>query len=260
MIVQDEVVVGALRLNCVRTSEPSAPDAPVIVLVPGLGLSTRSMLPLLNTLTPHDVIVVDLPGVGSSEDPRQTPTLPGLADVLADFTAAVGVEKAVFLGNSLGAQVAAELANRHPDRVVAAVLVGPTPDPSISSSLRQALRLLRDIPHERLSLIPLAAVSYLRAGPWQMWRLLRRSMQRAEQAMPTIKMPVLIVRGENDPVVQQPGVEELNRLIPGSRLVVIPGAGHAPNYSNPDQLAEVLRQFLLRLDSTDADGRQDSAG
>jgi hypothetical protein len=52
------------------------------------------------------------------------------------------------------------------------------------------------------------------------------------------------VRGERDAIVSQAWVEEVTRLLPGGRLVVVPGA-HTINYSAPRELVRVVRPFLV---------------
>lgn len=254
------VDVDGLDLYYLRSTGTGA-DRATVILVHGLGLSTASMLPLLRCLEPDlDVLVPDLPGYGRSEQPRHVPTVPQFADTLARFAKALEVRSAVFVGSSLGAQIVAHLAGRYPELVDGAVLVGPTRDPAAPHAWQQALRLLRDVPHERISLLGLAATSYLRAGPRTMWQLLRHSVRRAvEQGLPAIEAPVLIVRGEHDPVAGQEWVEAMHRLITDSELCVLPGAGHAPNYSQPEELAEVIRPFVARCLQRDGRGDGDLA-
>lgn len=115
------------------TARPSRrrPVEPVpVVTVHGMVVSGRYMVPTAELLAPrHPVYVPDLPGFGKSEGPDRIPEVPGLADLLAKWMEAAGVERAALLGNSFGCQVAAELAARHPEIVEGLVLQGPTTDP-----------------------------------------------------------------------------------------------------------------------------------
>ena len=65
-------------------------------------------------------------------------------------------------------------------------------------------------------------------------------------ALPLIRVPTLIVVGERDAAFLAPG-EYMAKKIPGARLEVIPGAGHASNLDRPDVFSRVLRDFLSRL-------------
>ncbi|MDQ3880940.1 MAG: alpha/beta hydrolase, partial [Chloroflexota bacterium] len=62
--------------------------------------------------------------------------------------------------------------------------------------------------------------------------------------LPCVRVPTLVVRGGRDPIVPQAWAEEVARLLPRGRLVVIPGAAHAVNHDAPAALARVVLPFL----------------
>jgi pimeloyl-ACP methyl ester carboxylesterase len=92
----------------------------------------------------HPVYAPDLPGFGKSAKPRQALDLAGLSDALASWMRAVGLNRAAFLGNSMGCQIVAEFALRHPSLIERAVLQGPTVDREARNLVRQAARLPAD--------------------------------------------------------------------------------------------------------------------
>jgi 3-oxoadipate enol-lactonase len=63
----------------------------------------------------------------------------------------------------------------------------------------------------------------------------------------TVTVPTLVIVGELDRITPPPLSEELAELVPGSRLVVIPGAGHLSNEENPAAFNEALGQHLAAL-------------
>ncbi|HEX2645177.1 MAG TPA: alpha/beta hydrolase, partial [Thermoanaerobaculia bacterium] len=69
---------------------------------------------------------------------------------------------------------------------------------------------------------------------------------RMEDKLPLVTMPALVVRGERDSLVAQSWVEEVARRLGAGPVRVLPRAGHAPNYSAPDDLMEVIGPFLSR--------------
>ena len=218
--------------------------APSIVLVHGLGVSSRYLMPTAERLSAHArVYAPDLPGFGLSDKPRHALSIPELADALAAWMKANGLESATLLGNSLGAQIIVDFAVRYPERVERAVLVALTIDRRARGFVRQVARLLLDALREPLSLLPIVIVDYLRAGLARGARTLWHALaDPVRDKLPLMRTPALVVRGERDPIVPQAWVEEATALLPEARLVVIPSAAHAVNYSAPDELAlEVLR-------------------
>jgi pimeloyl-ACP methyl ester carboxylesterase len=227
-----------------------------VVLVHGLGMSSRYMTPLARCLVQEvPILAPDLPGFGLSDDPPQTLTVPGMADALAAWMDAAGVGRAALVGNSLGCEVLVELALRRPDLVEQLVLQGPTPDRAHASALRQVMFFFLTGLFERPSIAWVALVDYLRAGVGRYIRTFRHmNTYDMAMALPHVAVPTLIVRGERDHLVPQAWVEHMASLMPDARLVVVPGAAHGMTYSHPKALRDAIRPFLL-----DA-GRENSAG
>ncbi len=93
------------RVHARVSRDPVPPEAPIVVLVHGLGVSSRYMLPAARALAPHyRVYAPDLPGFGRSSKPRQALTVPELADALAAWMGRVGIGRAALIGNSMAAR------------------------------------------------------------------------------------------------------------------------------------------------------------
>ena len=67
---------------------------------------------------------------------------------------------------------------------------------------------------------------------------------RIEEKLPGISVPAMVVHGERDFIVSRRWAAEVARLLRTDRLFAIPGAGHALNYSAPDELMRLIRPFL----------------
>lgn len=217
-----------------------------VVLVHGYGVSGSYMVPVARRIAAEfPVFVPDLPGHGRSEKPERTLDVPELAQALRAWMDATGVRRAAFLANSMGCQIVAELAVRHPERVDRLILVGPTADREARTVRQNLPRLLRTGLAERLSLIPLLIADYLRAGPRRLVEELEVMFaDRMEEKLPRIDAPAMVLRGERDHVVPQRWAEEVARLVGAGRVFVVPGAGHALNYSAADELMRLIRPFL----------------
>ena len=247
------VVRGCNIHTRISTGEPFAIDLPV-VCIHGLGVSARYMLPTAELLAAeHRVIAPDLPGFGASDRPERVLSIPELADYVADWLLVIGVSRAAFLGNSLGCQVIVDLAVRYPQLVVAAILVGPTVDPSDLSMRGQLWRGWRDLLHEPWSLWPLLMYDYFITGTRRMYRTFRYALaDHVETKLPAMQAPTLVVRGSRDTIVPQPWAEEVCRLLPRGRLVVLPNATHAANYSASRELTQLVNEFLATCNLADA--------
>jgi 2-hydroxy-6-oxonona-2,4-dienedioate hydrolase len=239
-------VVQGLRVHIREATDLAPPGAPAVVLVHGVGVSSRYMVPTGERLAPHyRVYAPDLPGFGRSDKPPHLLDIPGLADALRAWMLHAGPGPAALLGNSLGCQVIIDLAMRFPELVDRAVLVGPTVDPRARGLLRQIGRGALDLLREPLSYWPLLAADYLIAGPVRTVRTLQKGVEDPlADKLGRVRAPVLIVRGSRDPIAPQRWAEELARRLPRGRLVVLDGVAHVANYTAPDRLVEVVRPFL----------------
>jgi 2-hydroxy-6-oxonona-2,4-dienedioate hydrolase len=217
-----------------------------LVLVHGIGVASRFMVPVAELLAPyHRVYAPDLPGFGKSEKPAHALSLVELTDALAWWTREIGLECAAFLGNSFGCQIVVDLAVRYPDLVERVVLQGPTMDPRARTVWQQIARWLRNSPQEPLSHGLISAREYPRCGLRRLIKTFRYALDdRIEEKLPHVRVPALVVRGSRDPIVPQRWAEEASRLLPMGRLAVIPGAPHTVVYDAPLDLARVVRPFL----------------
>ncbi len=238
-----------------------------MVLVHGLGMSSRSMLRLLRRLCGQGrVLAPDLPGCGRTRGGRRVVTAAELAAALTAWLDALGLDDVVLVGHSLGAQVCCEVAVRQPARVRALVLVGPTRDPAAPTVARQVLRLVADVPREHPGLWAVGALDYLRAGPLRMLRV-QAAVLRDPVEVPAARMrvPTTVVRGARDPVSGQAWCERLAALVPGAVLRVVPGAAHGVPFSAPGALARLVGEVRAADGSgqatpTGSGGNSTSAG
>ena len=238
--------IDGLRAHARISTDASRAGLASIVMVHGLSVSSRYMVPTARLLARHrQVYAPDLPGFGKSDHPDTVLDIAGLADALEHWLRLLGIGPAVMVGNSMGCQIIAELAVRHPGRIERAVLVGPTVDWHGRTLLEQARRLLVNIPLEPLSSILTQGRDYWAAGLRRTIATFRHALASPiEERLATATFPILIVRGEYDPIAPQRWCEELASLLPDGRLVVIPGAPHAANYDAPMALARIVLEFL----------------
>jgi pimeloyl-ACP methyl ester carboxylesterase len=225
------------------------PEPEPIVMLHGLGVSAASLGPLAERLAARgQVVSCDLPGFGRSSSVEVWSTERTCA-VVGRLLEALGLDRAVLLGHSYGCHVAASVAVRHPERVLALVLLSPAFPRRFGSPLAQVLRLTLDATMERPSLVAGGIRDYLRAGPR---RVLATSREAAriplDDLVGAVRAPILIVRGSRDALTTARWAEELRRSAGGpARVAVIPRAAHALGHEAPVAVARAVGEFLSDL-------------
>lgn len=229
-----------------RAAGRAPPGRPTCVLVHGLVVSSRYMVPLARRLgAEYRVLAPDLPGFGRSDKPRYTLDIPGHAMVLDQWMHAAAIDRAVLIANSMGCQVVAELAVRRPERIDRCVLIGPITDPDARCGPRQVWRWLREVPREPRLYVPTVLLDFLDAGPRRTIETFRATLRhRIEELLPHVRAPCLVIRGGRDPITTDRWSRQAAALLPDGRAVVIPGHSHTVHYSGPLEVTRVIRAFL----------------
>lgn len=221
-----------------------------VIMVHGLGISSIYMVPAAERLASYfSVHAPDLPGFGRSARPPHVLDIEEMASALQEWMNAHGLKTAHFVGNSIGCQVIAHLAVKHPGCVRKVVFVGPTFDRASRFVVPLLMRALSDSRWEPRSLSRLVVRDYLSAGPVRLVKTLLYALQDPiEQLLPQIAATTLVVRGEHDAVVPQGWAGRVTRLIPRAHLRVIRGASHAVHYSHPERFVRAVLPFLQGVD------------
>jgi pimeloyl-ACP methyl ester carboxylesterase len=202
----------------------------VIALVPGLGVGQR-YFDRLAALLEEGLVRVDV---------REALSIPERAERLA----AELPGSALLVANSMGCQVAVELAVRRPELVEALVLVGPTVDPSARSVRRHVGRFLGDAWYEPPSLTAIAVRDYFGRGPLTVLRQARLALEhRIEDVLPRLEQPAVVVRGAHDPICPHEWGRQAAALLPRGRLVTIAGAAHAAHFSHPREVVDAVTRL-----------------
>jgi pimeloyl-ACP methyl ester carboxylesterase len=245
-----------------------AGNGPPLVLLHGGWSDGRAWRPQLAGLAhSFDVIAWDAPGCGGSEDPPGGMTLADYADALAELLAVLGVNRAHVGGLSWGGGLAIALYQHHPKLVRSLLLAGAYAGWKGSLSPEEVEARLRRVraeaerppaewmggylpsffsgpaPPEAIDLVQMMMSDIRAAGLLPMLTAFADADLR--EVLPTIAVPTLLLWGEADaraPI--RPIAEALLGSIPGSELVVLPGAGHYINLAAPDAFNAEVRRFL----------------
>jgi pimeloyl-ACP methyl ester carboxylesterase len=215
-----------------------AGGGPPVVLVHGLSGSWRWWSQVCQRLAERRLVyVLDLPRLG----PRLG--APELADWLGRWLESVGLRHVDVVGHSLGGLVAAELAANEPQFVHRLALVSPAGIPCGRPLPSRALQLLGTL-YDVRERFPTVLGDAVRAGPLGLLHgVVFVSTRDVRADLASVRAPSLLIWGERDRLIPVGIAAEWQRILPGSRLVVLP-CGHVPMWEVPDELTSSLSSFL----------------
>ena len=279
-----------VTLSACERPGPS-PEAPTLFLSNGLGGNVPTWRHLIRHFGPtHRIVTWDYrglygsplpPGVSAGEADLSVPA--HATDALA-ICAALGVERAVFVGWSMGVQLNFEMHRRAPERfdgmialsggygrIFSNTVVGKVGEPFLMPGM-EAFRALMEVlggPIARVSDAPviLATMKALGVvGPtlddavfsdlvkdfirldFRVYNRIMAGLDEhdAESALADVQVPVLIMAGDRDPMTPHRVSQRMHQLLPTSELVILPRGTHYVPVECPDVINRHIEGFLAR--------------
>ena len=242
-------------------------EGPPVLMIMGLGAAsglwwrTRPVL-----ARGYRTIAFDNRGVGQSDVPPGPYSMPVMASDAAAVLDAAGVAGAHVFGISMGGMIAQEFALQYPTRVLSLILGctaagGPNSlraEAAATQTLKMRSTMSREeaeqafipflyddnTPRERVE-EDLVKRRPLYATPEGYTAQLQAILAwQADDRLPQITAPTLVIHGKNDRLVPPGNAERIASRIPGAELVLLPGANHMFTTDQPEAAHAVLLRFL----------------
>lgn len=232
------------RMLHVRQRETGRPATPLVMLH-GLAVSHRYLMPTARRLGPRPVYLPDLPGFGLSGKPPAALDVPAHARAVAAWLDRQDFGPAAVLGHSFGAQVAVELAVTRPDLVTSLILGSPGTDPAAATVAAQLWRLIRLLPHEQWWQAPILARDIRDAGPRRILRTLHHAVRdHVETKLPGVRVPTLFIGGASDRIARPEWLARAATLTPLGRVSELGGTAHNIATTAAPRVAAAIEAFL----------------
>lgn len=217
-------------------------------------------------------IAPDLMGAGASASPASADEY-SVATYAADLIRVLDderVDQVVVCGLSLGGYVAFELLREQPERVRAAILCNTkaatdTPEGKRARDAMIAKTQREGAPAIAIELVPKLLGRATRERQPEVVREVSAMIERqpvsgiigalralrdrpdSTPLLGRIRIPVLVVAGEDDQITPAAGMQEMARAIPGARVAIIPDAGHLTPLEQPQTVSSAIAGFLSKL-------------
>lgn len=248
--------------------EQGARDGVAVVMLHGYSDTHRSF-DLVRPLLPRAwrVIALTQRGHGHSDKPHSDYAMADFAADVPAFLDAMGVDRAVLVGHSMGAAVALRVAADYPERVAGLALLNGFADFRGNAGAVELFDLVESFGEQVDPMFVRSFQASTIAAPMsqgfiefvsnESMRCPVRAWKGAAQAMASCdpladaarcQTPAMLIWGDKDGFVPRADQHALRRAMPGARLVTLSGAGHAPHWERTADTAACLRAFITDID------------
>lgn len=259
------VEVGGTAIHYLHNGRSSLPCVPpelapgeLLVFVHGAGSNANTWRRQIQHFdSKHGALAFDLPAHGHSGATEGLGTLVGMVGLTRAFAAALSLRPFVFVGRAMGGAIGLELALEHRSLLRAVVLVAtPTRFDVPQASLdtwhdvargRKAQPFTTDLfsPKTDFAIMREAWMEQVKTDPRVRYTdLLACNGLDFAGRLGEIRVPTLVITGRDDHFAPPDKAEELQRAIPGARLVVIDDAGHTLASEKPEAFHRALEEFI----------------
>ncbi len=265
----DYVDAGGLRTRALRAGQGED-----VVMLHGTSGHLEAFVRNIPALAEHyRCHAIDMMGHGYTDAPDRPYRIAGYVEHLLAYLDAEGIERAHFIGESLGGWVAGRLAADHPDRVGRLTLVAPggtVANPEVMARIKTSTRAAVEsddiaLTRRRLELLmhdadanvsdelveTRHAIYHRPSFVAAIDRLLalqemenRQPDLLSEEQMGAITAPTLVVWGAENPFGEIPEAERMHKCIPGSRLEIFERCGHWPQHEHAERFNALQLGFL----------------
>lgn len=242
--------------------------APLVCLAHSLssdsGIWAEQVSPLLSA--GWRVLRIDMRGHGGSQAGDEPYSMSGLTDDVIAVLDFLGQEKMHFVGLSIGGMIGQTLALEHADRLRSLMLTGTSPKavpgppdmwPDRFAAIRKA-RSVAPIADATMTRWFTEAFRPARENRWQqVWNMIANTTPEgyiggAEaiiafdvlNRLPDVRLPTLVVCGDDDPGTPAEGNRHIAALIPGARYQEIANARHIPMVEHPQLFSRIMLEWL----------------
>lgn len=216
----------------------------------------------------HRIVVPDMPGFGKGRLPDGTPSIDDLAGAIVKRCAALGVERPIVAGCSMGGYISLAIARLHPTFAGAFALIDTRATADSQQSRLARYEMVERARHEGAGFLletdpPVSAettaqrpdaVTFIRS---MMADATAAGIMVAQRAMAgrkdsrsvlgTIRVPVTVVHGSDDPIVALSEGQAMAESIKGATFVPVNGSGHLSPVEKPDDVTAALLALANRI-------------
>lgn len=233
-----------------------------VLILPGWGTTINTYMPLINSISNYaNIYCLDMPGFGNSEEPDTYWNLDNYVDFIIDFIKSQNIQDLDLIGHSNGGRIIIKLMNRIDlnFNVNKIILIGSAGIVHKKSQSKKFKIKIFKLGKKIVEIKPIKTMfpnllsklqnkfgseDYKNASPVMKKTLVNLINEDLRELLPNIKVPTLLIWGENDTETPLQDGELMEKLIPDSGLVKIKNCTHYVFLEQTAYVNSIISTFL----------------
>ena len=220
-----------------------------LIFLHGWGQNIEMMMPIAKPfIKENNVLIIDLPGFGESDEPNEVWSIFDYADMVNYFVKELKLKNVSLIGHSFGGKISLAYATKYStDKVVS--LAGPYRVAEKKKTLKtRVLKSLKKVPVlnklEAFAKKHIGSTDYKNASEMMRKILVKHLNLDLTNDLKSLKSPTLLIWGTEDTAVPYSDAVALEKIIPNCGLVTYEGCTHYAYLERLNQTVSVLKVFL----------------
>ena len=242
------------KINKIDTNYLDEGNGQNILILHGWGSSIPVMKNMFNHLNKNNrVVILDLPGFGETEEPKESWNLNNYVDFIIEFMKDLKIKKPIIIGHSFGGRIAIKLASECPEVILNKLILIDSAGIKNNSKPSLKVKVLKRLKKLLGGIFPklvesfknkLGSADYNNASPVMKEVLVNVINEDLTSLLAKINYSSLLIWGENDQETPFSDALVMEEKIKDSGIVKVPNAGHYSFLDNPHLVLSVIDSFV----------------
>lgn len=255
-MIKIEININGLKINYIKKGKGKT-----VLILPGWGTVINTYDPLIESISTYaNVICLDMPGFGESDEPKESWDIDKFIEFVKEFIKVQNIRELDLIGHSNGGRIIIKLMSQKLDFKVNKIVLIGSAGIVHKKTFKQKLRvrifklgkkfastkLMKKISPNMLEKLQnhFGSADYKNASSIMKGTMIKLINEDVREYLPNIKVPTLLIFGENDTATPVSDAKIMEKMIPDAGLIVVKGCTHYVFLENPGYVNLIIRNFL----------------
>jgi len=220
-----------------------------IIYLHGWGQNIQMMMPIAKPFIKNcNVLIIDLPGFGLSEEPKEVWSIYDYAEMINKLSKSLKMDNPILIGHSFGGKISLAYATKYKTKKLVLLASPYRIAKKKQSATTKILKGLKKVPLlkrlEPLAKKYIGSTDYKNASEMMRKILVKHLNLDLTSELSNVKCPTLLIWGTNDTAVPYEDAVELEKNISNCGLVTYEGCTHYAYLERLEQTKNVLKSFI----------------